>query len=228
VLTPEEELARERHVAEILKIRNPPKEKASGLALWLNSTLLTTLLGVLLTGVIGSIVTGRIQDRSKRNELDRLAQEQRLAARNAIVDKVLKLTGASISAMDDMLAATNAVYLERGYTADEVKKLRKWKEDLSAARDTADSGWRQEKGSLGYTIRYLFDDSGAINAAWAAVTTQADEYERCTRVWYIQHGAEGTELAVDQICPEARAGFASAVGRFTGTVLAARASTSPR
>lgn len=86
-MTQDEQLAHERHVAAILAIRQPPRDQESPLRTWLNSNVLTAVIGVVGTAILGTIVSGIIQDRSKNNELERTSRLARLESQNAAVDK---------------------------------------------------------------------------------------------------------------------------------------------
>jgi hypothetical protein len=220
-MTHEEQLDHERRIAEILAIRRAGNDQ-SKLNAWLNSTVLATLVGVVGTGLLGAWVSGMIQDRSKRNELERVAQDQKLSAQNAAVSKVLELVGTSVTTADDLLVTVNNAYGEEGRSADDVMKLRKWKEELANRRDAADLAWRREKRSLGFTIMYLFDGDATVTSAWRAVTTKADDFERCTNRWYTENAARLTDLTADQICPEDRQAVENAVETFMIAVAARR------
>jgi hypothetical protein len=212
-MTPQEQLEHERHVAEILAIRSR-KDSPSQLSTWLNSPVLATLIGVIGTGILGALVSGLIQERSTTNEMDRSAHERKVSAQNAVVEKVIKLIGGSMSTMDDLLVSVNHAYSERGRSQEEIEKLREWRAQLAGSRDAADLAWRQEKGSLGYTILYLFDGNDIVNGAWQAVTDAAENFERCTRGWYTHNAATGTELAASQICSTERRQLDASVETF--------------
>lgn len=218
-MTADEQLAHERQVAEILRIRS---SKSSGLKDWLNSSVIATLVGVLGTGVIGAIVGGQIQERAKRNELDRVTREQRLSAQNAAVTKLLDLVGTSMSTADDLLVTVNKAYEEAGRSKADVAALRKWKVELSVKRDQADLEWRRQKRSLGYTLLYLFDSDAEINAAWKTVSDKADGFESCTREWYTANAALGTTEAVGAVCVEPRHAFEDSIEKLMFEVASQR------
>ncbi len=221
-MTPEEELQRERHIAEILEIRKTPK-KDSNLETWLNSNVLTALITVLGTALLGAWVTGLVQDRSKNNELERTAEEKRLESRNSLISKILERTGTFMSATDDLLVTVNNSYREDGRTPGEIETLRKWKTDMRAARDDADSLWRREQASLGFSVHYLFDQNSEVRTAWDSLVQAESSFEKCTNNWYTQNAAKGTTAGVDEICNAAREAltkateaFASAAGESQG------------
>src|ERR1700741_4531850 len=152
-MTHDEQVEYERHVAKVLEIRGLTSSP-SRLGTWLNSTVMATLIGVVGTGVLGAWVTGRVQDRSKENELARTAQEQRLTSQNTLITKVLDRVGALVSSTDDLLTTVNNVNTEEGRPAREVNELQEWKLRVRKTRDDADAVWRNDKRSLGYSLLY--------------------------------------------------------------------------
>ncbi len=192
------------------------------LEMWLNSSVMTALVGVIGTALLGAWVSGIIQQRNKDNELDRRAQEMRLDSQNVAVGKVLERAGGFLSATDDLLVTVNNAYAEAGRADAEAEALRKWKMQLRERRDTAESDWRRDKRSLGFTLQYLFDGDRGIADAWRGVLAAEDGFEGCTNKWYTQNAALGTNLTPNGICQSERAKFEQAVESFTAAVGAAR------
>jgi hypothetical protein len=220
-MTPEEQIQHERLIAQVLRIRNPSDERST-LYTWLNSNLAIALIGVIGTGVVGTILSGMIQDRSKNNELSRMAQESRLESQNAAVGKVLERVGAFLSATDDLLTTVNNANTERGRLPNEVKQLQKWKADVRQRRDTADVEWRRDKGGLGFTLNYVFDGNRSVSDGWRQLLRAEDQFETCTRNWYIANAEKGSDEAADVICTSERSAFEQSVEAFTTSAVAAR------
>jgi hypothetical protein len=221
-MTQDEQLEHERHVAAILAIRQPPRDRESTLRTWLNSNVMTAMVGVIGTAIVGTLLSGIIQDRSRNNELDRTSRLAKLESQNAAVDKVLQRAGAFLSATDDMFVTINTMFSETGRDADEMKKLLTWKEQIRERRDTADREWRRDKRSLGFTLHYLFDGDRAIDEAWREVLRTADAFELCTSDWYFRNAEQGTTLDAVAICPEARKDFEDRIETLTAAVTRAR------
>lgn len=219
-MTPQEQLDYERHIAEVIRIRQE-KKASSRLELWLNSAALAALIGVLGTALLGAWVAGIVQDRSKRNELELTSRNERRAARNAAVANILRIVGAHLSATDDLIVSVNNAYREQGRTSREVKELQEWKKKIVEARNAAEMEWRKEKRSLGFTLVYLFDNDASINTAWAGVAQIADEFERCTNSWYGLNAEAGSDKEPHEVCPTERSGLDSALGQLTRAVTAA-------
>jgi hypothetical protein len=214
-MTPEEQLAYERQTAAIVEIRSPRKEKASRLETWLGSSVLAALIGVVGTGMFGVWLSGLIQDRAKNNELQRTADQQKLTDQNAVVIRILGLVAAQSSAIDDLLTTVNNSYADDRFRGAELGKLTGWKENIRIAHDTADSNWRREQITAGYTLLYVFDGNVEVVAAWTALTTAADAFETCANTFYGQAAVPGTDLRPDEICEPERKGVHAALGRFT-------------
>src|SRR5688572_22675299 len=113
-MTPQEQIDHERHIAEILKLREARAEEKSALDMWLNSNVLTAVIGVLGTALLGAWVSGIIQERSRTNELARSAQEATLASQNATVKQILERLSAFLTATDDLLATVDHAHTESG------------------------------------------------------------------------------------------------------------------
>ena len=225
-MTEQEQIDHERLVAQILKIRSAGSDKTSTLGMLLNSTVLTAVIGVVGTGVLGAYVSGRIQDRSRNNEIQRQAEQVRLESQNTTVNAILKRVGEFLSATDDLLFSVNHAFAEKGRPSDEVATLQKWKTQIRDRRDAAELEWRREKRSLGFMLQYVFEGRAAITDAWGDVLRAVDDFEICTRGWYTQNGANGTELTADKICSDERVAFERAIETITREVAAARRSLS--
>lgn len=221
-MSPEEQVEYERHVAKVLEIRGLASSPST-LSTWLNSTVVATLVGVVGTGVLGAWVTGLVQDRSRENELARTAQEERLASQNALITRVLDRIGALVSSTDDLLATVNNVNIEEGRPTREVEELQKWKLRVRTTRDEADALWRNEKRSLGYSLLYHFDNHAGIDTAWRSIIQASDTFEQCTRGWYTQNAAIGTDLPSDRICMDERQTLENAIEDLLKAVVGTRA-----
>ncbi|MDH4067006.1 MAG: hypothetical protein OEW19_21610, partial [Acidobacteriota bacterium] len=81
-MTPEEQLDYEARMARVLEIRQPGR-RGSSLQIWLNSTVLSALVGVAGTALLGAYVSGKIQERSKLNEMEVVERQETRAARAA-------------------------------------------------------------------------------------------------------------------------------------------------
>ena len=200
-----EELEHERHVAEILAIRKPPDTPKSSLTTWLNSSVVTALIGVIGTGIVGAVISGRIQETARQNERARVAEVARSESQRAIVAKVVDRVDAFLTASDDMLVGVNLSYEERGRTRDDVMKLRTWKTALAEARDKAEAEWRRGKRSLSLGLDYEFDGGDGVMKAWQELANAVDAFEECTNTWYTNNAAIGTTLTPQRICAEKRA-----------------------
>jgi hypothetical protein len=220
-MTPEEQVEYERQLAKVLEIRGL-SSSPSTLNTWLNSTVLATLIGVVGTGVLGAWVTGLVQDRSRENELARAAQEERLTNQNTLITKVLDRVGALVSSTDDLLVTVNNVNTEEGRPAREVDELQQWKLRVRKTRDDADAAWRNEKRSLGYSLLYQFDNHVGIDSAWRSIIQESDAFEQCTRGWYTQNAAIGTDLPSDRICMNERQKLDGAIEGLLKAVVGAR------
>jgi hypothetical protein len=221
-MTPEEQVEYERQLAKVLEIRGLASSPST-LSTWLNSTVVATLVGVVGTGVLGAWVTGLVQDRSRENELARTAQEERLASQNTLITRVLDRIGALVSSTDDLLATVNNVNTEEGRPTREVEELQKWKLRVRTTRDEADALWRNEKRSLGYGLLYQFDNHAGIDTAWRRVIQVSDVFEQCTRGWYTQNAAIGTDLPSDRICMDERRTLENAIEGLLKAVVGTRA-----
>ena len=219
--TPEEQLAYERHIAEVLKVRQPAGG-SSTLKTLLNSSVLTALIGVIGTGIVGALVSSRIQQRAKENELDRKAHEVSLEAQRAAVTKALDKISSLVNASDDLLVSISVAYSEAGRRKDEVAALRKWRTELAQSRDTADRDWRREKKTIGFTLSYLFEGVASVREGWQGVVQAVDNFESCTRQFYSDNAIKLTDVEVDSVCPPVRAAVDTAVDKFTAFVGAER------
>ena len=114
----------------------------------------------------------------------------------------------------------NNAYSEADRPSSELEVLRKWKAQLAERRDAADSEWRREKRSLGFVLHYLYDGRPRVDAAWAEILRGTDQFEQCTRDWYVGNAAKLTALKPDRICPEQRAAFEQAVQALTSATSA--------
>jgi hypothetical protein len=212
-MTPQEEIDHERHIAEILRIRKPQKND-SRLEVWLNSNVLTALVGVLGTALLGAWVAGMIQDHSKKNELARANQERKLESQSMVVTKVLDLASVFMSATDDMLVTVNNAYSENNRSTQEIEELRKWKKGLREARDAADLSWRREEASLSFRVHYLFDQSQDVKSSWDSLVKTESLFENCTNNWYTENAARGTNSAPKEICSDKRTSLSQAAEAF--------------
>jgi hypothetical protein len=203
-MTPAEQLEHERHIAEILAIRKPPSDPPSALSTWLNSNVITALIGVIGTAVVGAYISAQIQETARRNELQRAADAAGTESRRVIVSKVLDRVGTFLAASDDLLVGVNTSYDERGRPRDEVNKLRAWKTDLAGARDKAEAEWRRGKRSLALGLDYEFDGADDVMKAWQELAVAVDAFEQCTNSWYTNNAAIGTTLTPDRICRDER------------------------
>jgi hypothetical protein len=200
-----EQLEHERHFAEILAVRKGPGSSPSQLEKWLNSSVVTTLIGVIGTAVVGTLISAQIQNRARINELARAASAARAENQRAIINKVLDRVSTFVATTDDVLVGVNLSYEERGRTREEIKQLRTWKTELATARDKAESEWRRGKRSLGLALHYEFEGSAEIMKAWQDLAIAIDAFEKCTNSWYTANAAIGTTLTPDRICPDERA-----------------------
>ena len=217
-MTPEEQLEHERQIASILKIRARKDAEPSRLKMWLESNVIATLVGVIGTGLLGAWVSGIIQDRTKANEMARTAQEKRLTAQNALVEKIVSLVGDTIASTDDLLVTVNNAYSANGRKPAEIEKLAQWREKLATARDAADLAWRREQRGLGFTLQYLFGQDENIDKAWKLITSEADRFEQCFNHWYTQNAMLGTNLSPPQICKTEREHLEQTIGAFMKAV----------
>ena len=221
-MTPQEQIEHERHVANIIKIRNPKGERNSTISIWLNSNVVTALIGVLGTALLGAWVSGRIQERSHNNQLERNAREARLQSQNELVGKIIDRAATFLSASDDLLVTVNEAYREKGRPAEEIARLQKWKSELAERRDSAESQWRREKRTFGFTLEYLFGQTKSVRDTWTELLNAVDEFELCTNSWYTANAAIGTRLRPEDICPKPRARYERAVEALSGAVAKAR------
>jgi hypothetical protein len=139
---------------------------------------------------------------------------------------VLDRVGALVSSTDDLLATVNNVNTEEGRPAREVNELQEWKIQVRKTRDEADAAWRNEKRSLGYSLLYHFDNHAGIDTAWRTVIQVSDTFEQCTRGWYTQNAAIGTDLPSDRICMDEREKLENAIEGLLKAVVASRAAPS--
>lgn len=211
----DDQIAYERHVARILEIRKPPAKEKSTLTEWLNSSVITALIGVLGTAVIGSLITAQVQNTAQSNEQARTRRAARIQSQNDVVAKILQRTGAFLSATDDLLVTVNSGYDERGRKPEDAKKLRAWKVKLSEQRDQADLDWRRDRHSLTFTVHYVFAGAEHVTKSWEAVVRAIDGFEKCTNTWYTANAHEGTVLTPDLICGNERETADRAVEAFT-------------
>lgn len=217
-MTPQEQLDYERQIAQVIAIRQGPASGESKAYRWLNSPVCLALLGIAGTAVLGSWISGLVQDRSKRNEMELQARMELVKARHEAVASILQLLGAFVSSSDDLLATVNTAYSESGRPANEVAALRKWRETTAAARDKADSDWRQQRGGWGFKLVYLFGDNATVNSAWSVLVKRADDFENCSRSWYTQHAMAGSELKAEAICAAERKALDNATADLTRAV----------
>jgi hypothetical protein len=199
------------------------KTDRSLLQAWLNSTVLTALVGVVGTGMIGACVSGAIQDRSKQNEIELQARQAQQAARAATMNRVLEVLGTNISAADDLLVTVSNVYAEDRHSTEDLPTLRKWKADVALARDAADAAWRQQRRSLGYMLLYHFDNDADVAKTWREMISRSDGFERCTWEWYTANARAGTDEVLDMICGAERLAYEDAVEGLTAAVTRAAA-----
>jgi hypothetical protein len=199
------QIEHEKFIAQILAIRTPPHQPPSALTTWLNSNVLTALIGVVGTAILGSYISGQIQERARQNELERAATVTRLENRRALVSKVVDRVSTFMTASDDLLVTVNVSYDETARRSDEVKKLRAWKTDLAVARDKAEAEWRRGTRSVALGLDYEFNGAGDVTKAWKELARSVDAFERCTSDWYNQNALIRTTLSADRICPDERA-----------------------
>lgn len=214
----EEQLEHERLIAKLLEIRNPLSAPKPLVELWLNSTVMAALIGVVGTALLGAYVSGEIQRRAKENEQELARQHEVRAARAAAVEKALGVVGQNLNATDDLLVTVNNGYHESRHKAEDLPALREWKRQLAERRDKADSDWRQSRRSLGYTLVYSFEGDRAVIRAWDAIVNASDGYERCTRDWYWQNAASGSNDEVSSVCPREREAYESTIAQLTAIV----------
>jgi hypothetical protein len=213
-----EELEHERHIATILKIRQADEKAEKGLAFWLNSTVVTTLIGLAGTLVGGGFLSAAIQDRAKRNEADQQTRAARQVAQNETVIGLLDSAGMLVITMDDVLASIHSGFAEKGRRKDEVQRLRDWKVKLNEKRDEVDVAWRRSKGSLSFRLHHQFGATGDVLPAWKRLEAAGDAFQRCTEDFYGKYAYVSTDQAVGTICAEARAGVSTAAEAFGSAV----------
>lgn len=221
-MTPAEQLEYERQIAKVLAIRRVEKSEESTLKTWLNSNVLTALIGLIGTGILGVVVSGVIQDRSKQMEEERETRAAKASAQEVPVTKTLDLVGTFVNTTDDLLVGINRSYSEQDRLPHEIEALRKWKVQLTEKRDAADFAWRREERLLGYSLALLFDDDVGIRDAWKNLRSSVQKFEACTNQFYSANAATGTDVAVEKICPAERSACYDALERFLRAVLAAQ------
>lgn len=214
----EERLEHEREIAEVLAIRKPPSAPKSLIELWLNSSVVAAVVGVVGTALLGAYVSGEIQRRAKENEQELARQHEMRAARAVAVEKSLAVVGQNLNATDDLLVTVNNGYHESRHKAEDLPALRAWKRQLAERRDKADSDWRQSRRSLGYTLVYTFGGDRAVLQAWEDIVNASDAYERCTRDWYWRNAASGSDEEVSSVCLRERKAYESAIEQLTAIV----------
>ena len=218
-MAPNEALEHERYIATILGIRHPAEpKKDKGLAFWLNSAVVTTLLGILGTLVGGGFLSAAIQDRAKRNEAEQQMRAARSAAQNETVVGLLDSVGMLIVTMDDVLTSIHVGYAEKGRRPDEIQRLRGWKATLAAKRDEVDVAWRRSKGSLSFRLHHQFGSDGTVLVSWKGLEAAGDAFQRCTERFYAEHGYASTDQDVDAICAKPREGVNTAAEAFARAV----------
>ena len=205
-----------------MAIRNPKNDKRSGWEAWLNSSVLVALIGVVGTGLFSAWISGLIQERSKNAELQRAAQQQLRTDQNAAVLRVLALMANQSSAIDDLLTITHSSYNDGRFSGQELKDLDEWKKKIRSAHDDADSTWRREKITAGYTLLYLFDNDAKVSAAWSSLAATGDAFEDCANQFYSKNALHGTDQRPAQICDVERKAIADALSHFTGAVAVQR------
>ncbi len=221
-MTADEQIEYERHIAEVIAIRNPKKDKGSAREAWLNSSVLVALIGVVGTGLFGAWISGLIQERAKNAELQRAAQQQRRTDQNAAVLRVLALMANQSSAIDDLLTIIHSSYHEGRFGGQELKDLTEWKKKVRTAHDESDSTWRREKITAGYSLLYLFDNDSRVAAAWSSLAATGDAFEDCANQFYSKNALRGTDRRPAQICDVERKALGDALSQFTGQVAAHR------
>ena len=221
------QLDQEKHIADILAIREPPRESSSTLSTWLNSNVITALVGVIGTAVLGAYISAQIQETARQNELERAAAATRLENRRAIVAKVVDRVSTFMAASDDLLVAVNLSYGETGRRSDDVKKLRAWKTELAVARDKAEAEWRRGKRSVALGLDYEFGGAADVTKAWQELAVTVDAFEQCTNSWYSNNALIGTTLPPQRICPDERAAAEQASEVFVVVTRAPRQASVP-
>jgi hypothetical protein len=132
------------------------------------------------------------------------------------------MTASYSSAIDDLFTIVNNNYAENRFKGQELKDLVAWKKKIRNAHDDADSTWRRDKITAGYTLLYFFDNDPVVERAWASLSKAGDTFEACANNWYIDYASSGTEDRPDQICTDERQRLGTALIGFTAAAASKR------
>lgn len=218
-MTPDEQLRHEEHIARVLAIRGPARGQSS-LHQWLNSAVVTTLIGVAGTGVVGALISGRIQERARQNELSVASAKEAQAARVEIVGRILEVVGRNLSATDDLLVTVSNAYAADRIPEAERPKLAQWKQSLAERRDKSDSEWREVRRNLGFSLLYRFNGDTDIATRWQAIIAASDAFERCTNAWYSANARIGSDEPAAKVCAKERTDYETATEHLVATAAA--------
>ena len=145
----------------------------------LTSPLIATLVTVLGTAVLGNYIAGRVQERTKRNEIALSAFRDNQASQVALVKEVYELIGRYRAAGDDLIYITGEQFAPGNYDENGRKLNQVWFTSVRNHHDEVDQLWRQKKYALGYLLSFHYHGRKEVSDSWTATVNSVDAFEEC-------------------------------------------------
>ena len=160
------------------------------------SKVTATVLALLGTAGAGNWIAGRVQDRSRQQELALVSYKEFLAKEIEVVTAAYELTGGYLSASEDLIYLTGPAFDPVRFPEAAREKLEAQKQKLRDGCNTVDAEWRKKRESLGLLMAYYHPGRPGISGAWRQVQEAVDGFNACAVAWTVKHPqATAEELA---------------------------------
>jgi len=160
------------------------------------SKVTATVLALLGTAGLGNWVARGVQERSRQQELALVSYKEFLAKEIEVVTAAYELTGAYLSASEDLLSLTAPAFDPARFPETAREKLEAQKQKIRDGYNTVDTEWRKKRESLGLLMAYYHPGESRISGAWRRVQEAVDGFNACAVAWMAKHPqATAEELA---------------------------------
>jgi len=219
-MTPEEQLAYERSIAEILAIRNVEKPTP-----WWRELLASSVVAALVTAVAGTLGAGILvamyQTNARRDEQAISDRKVRSEARQRAVERALSTLAEGESHARGMIAVTRRRFQIQNAAAFAAADLSQQRAKIVGGWNDFDASWPAQKKTISSLLRQTFDAQSGVVAAWNDVASSLDRLLARTTEEYDGYLSNPASVVDKALPPDFDAELRSKIDAFTAAVEAA-------
>ena len=192
-----------------MAMQPPPAEQvsvSSARSLWTvlerfaQSKVLAALVTIAGTAGLSNWIAAGIQERSRQHELSLVSYKEFLAKELELISSAYELTGAYLSASEDLIFLTGPAFDPSHFPEAARAKLEAQKQQMRDNYNTVDAEWRKRRESLGLLMGYYHPGNPKIGAAWRNLQEAVDGFNHCVVNWVTQHPRATAEQPAAQAC----------------------------